>query len=277
MPIVFWQVVVFILGTIIGSFLNVVIFRFNTGATLGGRSGCFSCGKKLTARELVPIVSFLMLKGRCSHCKTKISFQYPLVEFFTGFVFLLFFLRFLPTVSAGSFSFFLTELLFSYAIWATLIVIFVYDVRHKIIPDQLSFAFIALAFLNTIIFSPGTFASHLLSALVLFLFFSALWFFSSGTWMGFGDAKLAIGIGLYLGLAQGVSAVVFGFWIGAVVALTTLGTRRVQKLFGTNRLRKSRKIITMKSEIPFAPFLILGILLALLLGSDIFSLNMFFV
>src|SRR5680860_1900327 len=68
------------LGLIVGSFLNVVILRHNTGASLGGRSGCFSCGHNLTWYELVPVVSFLALRGRCNHCGCKISRQYPLVE-----------------------------------------------------------------------------------------------------------------------------------------------------------------------------------------------------
>lgn len=277
MPIAFWYVVVFILGTIIGSFLNVVIFRFNTGVTLGGRSGCFSCGKKLAGWELIPILSFLFLKGRCSLCKTRISFQYPLVEFFTGALFFTLFLHFLPAFTLTNPNLFLGELSLAYVIWAFLVVIFVYDVRHKIIPDRLSFGFIVLSLANTVLFSPQSLLPHILAALVLFLFFFSFWFFSDGKWMGFGDAKLAVGIGLYLGLAQGVSAIVFGFWIGAVVALMILLARKLETTVGTKRLRKGAKIITMKSEIPFAPFLILGTLLALLLGSDIFSLHMFFV
>ena len=77
----------FIFGLIIGSFLNVVILRFNTERSFGGRSGCMSCRKKLFWYELVPLFSFLGLKGRCKNCKTKISWQYPLVEFITGLIF----------------------------------------------------------------------------------------------------------------------------------------------------------------------------------------------
>jgi leader peptidase (prepilin peptidase)/N-methyltransferase len=273
MPIIFWQVIVFILGTIIGSFLNVVIFRFNTGATLGGRSGCFSCGKKLRSWELVPIVSFLSLRGRCSGCKTKISHQYPLVEFFTGFLFLLFFIRLVPQFHIEELFFFFGQLLLSWIIWSVLVVVFVYDLRHKIIPDKFSIAFSVLALLQTVLFFSQNLISHLVAGTILFLFFFAFWFFSKGKWMGFGDAKLALGIGLYLGLTQGVSAIVFGFWIGAVVALGILLKEKIQH----TRLRKNSKIITMKSEIPFAPFLILGTLLALLLGSDVLSLHLLFV
>ena len=84
---------VFIFGAIIGSFLNVVILRFRSGRTLGGRSMCFSCGKTLGFAELVPIGSFLSQKGRCSGCETRISWQYPLVEALTGVLFMLLFVR----------------------------------------------------------------------------------------------------------------------------------------------------------------------------------------
>jgi leader peptidase (prepilin peptidase)/N-methyltransferase len=84
----------FAFGTIIGSFLNVVIYRTNTGKSLLGRSACMSCKKRLAWYELVPIFSFIFLNGRCGHCKTRISYQYVLVEFLTGLVFALIYLKF---------------------------------------------------------------------------------------------------------------------------------------------------------------------------------------
>src|SRR3989344_4234135 len=90
----------FVFGAIIGSFLNVIILRYNTGLSqknsigFSGRSHCFSCGKNIKWYDLVPVLSFLFLKGRCRHCKSKISIQYPLVEFITGILFLATFLKF---------------------------------------------------------------------------------------------------------------------------------------------------------------------------------------
>src|SRR3989344_5064114 len=80
-------IIFFILGTIIGSFLNVVIFRFNTERSFSGRSGCMTCQNKLCWYELIPLISFFTLKGRCRNCKAKISIQYPIVELISGLVF----------------------------------------------------------------------------------------------------------------------------------------------------------------------------------------------
>lgn len=272
-------VFVFIFGAIIGSFLNVVILRFNTGKNLQGRSGCFSCGKELNWKELVPIFSFFYLNGRCSGCKSKISLQYPLVELATGFLFVFLFVRFeiynflfIPhSLFLIPFSF-----LLSLIIWSTLVVIFVYDLRHKIIPDLLSAVFFICSALLVVatVLSEGSWGllwHHLISAVVLAGFFFFLWLVSAGRWMGFGDVKLSAGIGLYLGLAQGLSAIAYAFWVGAFYSLSYLA---FQKL-GTTALSKGEKALTMKSEVPFAPFLVLGTLLAYILGSDVFHVIFF--
>mgnify|MGYP003393724366 FL=1 len=221
----------FLLGTIIGSFLNVVILRYNTGVSITGRSGCFSCGKKLEWYELVPILSFLFLRGKCSKCNTKISWQYPLVELVTGLLFVFSF-------QYGFYYLF---------IFSLLIVITVYDLRHKIIPDGLVFTFIGLAFLKLFYY---TNILDFLAGPILFVPFFLLWYLSKGKWMGFGDAKLAIGIGFFMGFVGGVSSIILGFWIGAMAGLLWIG---ISAMFG--------KHIGMKSEIPFAPYLILGMLI----------------
>jgi leader peptidase (prepilin peptidase)/N-methyltransferase len=251
---------VFVFGTIIGSFLNVVALRFKTGKTIKGRSFCFSCGKTLRAHELIPLMSFLMQRGKCRGCKSTISIQYPMVEALTGLVF-----AFIALNVTSLFWFFLYATAFS-----ILIVIAIYDVRHKIIPDSLAFVF-ALVGLVAIL---ATYSGNLLTfdALVaflagplLFLPFFVLWFISGGTWMGLGDAKLSIGIGWLLGLATGTSAIILGIWIGAV---WSLGALMVSK-----RNKSKSKALTFKSEIPLAPFLIFGSFLALMLQPDLFSIN----
>lgn len=251
---------IFILGTLVGSFLNVVILRYNTGLSISkGRSKCFSCGKELKWHELTPVISFIVLRGRCSKCKSKISWQYPIVEVLTGIMFLLIFLK---VGLMGS----LLNILFYFAIWSILIVITVYDLRHKIIPNGLVYAFILLSLAQALVLHASW--ADLLIGPILFLFVWLLWIISKGTWIGLGDAKLMLGMGLLLGFASGISAVLLAFWSGAAVAIFMLLLKH-SLLFGG-------KNITMKSEIPFAPFLILGTALAFFCSIDILNLHSLF-
>ncbi len=271
---------VFVFGAIVGSFLNVVILRFNSGKTILGRSGCFSCGKTLEWHELIPVFSYLFLQGKCSRCKSRISIQYPLVELANGLLFTFLFFRVLESFPILNSSFVILIFL-EYLIWTSLVVIFVYDIHHKIIPDLFSGLFFAGA-LGLVLF--GFYESHNLATLIhqgeamLILggFFFALWFASSGRWMGFGDVKLALGIGLYLGISRGLSAIAFAFWIGAGSALLRMAYVWIRVRMGTNQLSSGVNTLTMKSEVPFAPFLIVGTFLALALGSDIFHITLFF-
>jgi leader peptidase (prepilin peptidase)/N-methyltransferase len=272
---------VFIFGTIIGSFLNVVILRFNSGKTVLGRSGCFSCGKELKWYELVPILSFFFLGGRCSQCKARISIQYPLVELTSGLLFVyLFFETFLSgglfNLSAISYQLFILSCL----LWSSLLVIAVYDIRHQIIPNFFSFLFFITSALITYIGGTqngNSFVSdHLLGAFIVGGFLFLVWLLTRGRGMGFGDVKLAVSMGLYLGVAEGLSAMAFAFWIGAVYALSMLGRSRLTGGAHRNQLSSGRKQLTMKSKVPFGPFLIIGTFLALALGSDVFHIALLF-
>src|SRR3989344_8884577 len=98
-------IIFFLFGLIIGSFLNVVIFRFNTGHTFGGRSGCMTCQNKLCWYELIPMISFFALRGRCRKCKAKISIQYPIVELLSGLIFAGLFLKFQDVFYINTFVF----------------------------------------------------------------------------------------------------------------------------------------------------------------------------
>jgi len=259
MEIVFYAIV-FVFGSIIGSFLNVVIYRYNTGTSIArGRSMCFSCGKSLSWYELIPVVSFLIQRGKCYSCKSKISFQYPTVEILTGLLFLL-------TWISG---FQIIELLFYWTVMAILLVIAVYDIRHKIIPNGFVYAFIILSLGNLILTSDFGMWDWLAGP-ILFFPFASLWFMSRGTWMGFGDAKLAWGIGWFLGLYAGASAVILSFWIGAVWGLYLIAFSKIHRLLGKG------KRFTMKSEIPFGPFLVLGTLLVFFFDIDVFLLMQIF-
>ncbi len=237
------SVFAFVFGTIVGSFLNVVSLRLNTGKGIGGRSMCMSCGKTLAWAELIPLFSFLFLRGACRKCKTKISWQYPLVEFMAGIVFALILIKFPPVSILSGISTLI------YLVTACLlIVIAAYDAKHQIIPDSFVYAFDAIALAS--VFVGGASLIHaphiatLLAGPILAIPFALLWAVSRGTWMGFGDAKLALGIGWLLGLQGGVSAVILAFWIGAALGLIWMALT-----YG----RFKRKV-----AIPFVPYLVLG-------------------
>jgi prepilin signal peptidase PulO-like enzyme (type II secretory pathway) len=172
-----------ILGLIIGSFLNVVILRMNTGKGLGGRSMCLSCNHTLHWYELIPVISFVIQKGRCRNCHSKISWQYPIVELVTAILFAGVFIRFLGPVHI--------------ILWLVLvslgIVITVYDIRHRMIPVRPLIAFAVTALLL---------GFHLFGAIVVALPFLVLWFVSLGKWIGFGDIELMAAIGLALGISR---------------------------------------------------------------------------
>ncbi|MEK7095478.1 MAG: prepilin peptidase [Patescibacteria group bacterium] len=252
----------FILGTLIGSFLNVVALRYNTGMTLKGRSKCFSCSKVLTPLELIPVFSFLMQGGSCKKCKSKISWQYPIIEILAGLLFVLIFYFFPPVSIASGF---LT--VFYLFITSLLLVITIYDIKHKIIPNSLVYTFAIVAFIKMFIAPDLSFqipeTLNLLSGVIVALPFAFLWFVSKGTWMGLGDAKLALGIGWTLGLIPAISAIVFAFWIGALVSVVWM-------------LIVFKKI-KARYEIPFGPYLILGMYIVLFTSINFLNVSGFFV
>lgn len=257
-------VVTFIFGTIIGSFLNVVALRYKTGRGVSGRSMCFSCGKTLKPKELVPLFSFIVQKGKCTLCQSPMSFQYPLVEAVTGFVFAFIALK---TYYAGIFWFLAFCIVFS-----ILIVIAIYDSKHKIIPDLLAFLFglfsliILLVRYDFDIYSLN-FLLDFLAGPILFFPFFVIWLLSKGMWMGLGDAKLALGIGFLLGISSGLSAIVVGIWAGAIWSIFLV----LRQKFSQNKKNK----ITMKTEVPLAPFLIFGTFLSFLFNLDMLSIGNF--
>jgi len=251
---------VFIFGTIIGSFLNVVIYRYNSGTSpLTGRSQCFSCGKTLVWYELFPVFSFLSQGGRCRKCKVKISWQYPLVEALTGALFVATFLLNKPIL----------ETAFLFATFSTLIVIAVYDWRHQIIPDGLAALFAILGLIKYFSSVDITRSFHfpyvwmLIAGPLLFFPFWTLWFISRGQWLGLGDGKLALGIGWFLGATLGGSAVMLAFWVGAAYALLVMAAQKV--------LHYTKGNLSMKSEIPFGPFMIFAFFVVYFTGVNFFD------
>jgi leader peptidase (prepilin peptidase)/N-methyltransferase len=253
----------FFLGLIIGSFLNVVILRLNTEKSLGGRSACMICQNKLAWYELIPLFSFISLRGRCRTCSTRISAQYPIVELITGLAFLVLFLKFQNIFFESTLAFAFTYAYYA-VIFCLLIVIAVYDLKHKIIPDALSLVLSIIGFVGIFFFQDFIFYLHMPSTVEIFaglliaLPFALTWLLSRGAWMGLGDAKLAVGLGYILGLGRAFSGIVVAFWSGAIIGVLLILISKKHK---------------MRSEIPFAPFLVLGMVIVFLFELHLFPIN----
>jgi len=259
-----YYIILFLFGIAIGSFLNVLVLRMNTGMTIGGRSQCFSCGKKLSFKELIPVFSFLFQKGRCRGCSSKISIQYMLVELATAILFVAVGYKF-ADYSLYNFAN-VAYLILGLIMVSVFVAIFVYDLRHKIIPDSfvVALSIVGLLLISVSVYSglvePIQFAIQTVSGLILFAPFYLLWLISSGKWIGLGDGKLALAFGILLPFSSAISGIVIAFWIGAIFGVALIVISRSKK-------------VTLKSEVPFAPFLIVGVLISYFFTIDIFHIN----
>jgi prepilin signal peptidase PulO-like enzyme (type II secretory pathway) len=235
--------IVGVLGLIVGSFLNVVVLRMNTGRGLGGRSQCFSCNKTLAWYELIPVISFVIQKGKCRACKSKVSAQYSIVELVTGLLFAGVAWR----VDLLTYPF--TGLLVL-AMVALGIIIATYDVMHTMIPVT------PLVLLFGVTVALGM---HGIGFVIVPLPFLILWKISQGRWIGFGDIELMACIGMLLGVVSGFSAVIISFWIACLVMVPW---------FVIQKLREKK----INHQVPFGPFLLVGMYGVAILGWDVLTL-----
>ena len=265
----------FILGLIVGSFLNVVSLRYVPATTIkeswnvGGRSKCTSCNKTLSWYELIPVFSFIIQFGKCRSCGSKLSLQYPLVEIMSGLIFLLPF-YFDPPQSFIWIGIFLIFLL-----------IFTIDYRLYIIPDELNFllavsgiGLMSLHYINdTFGLFNGSFlgyysaifglresvwTNHVFAAIIAFIIFGLIHLLTNGKGMGFGDAKLILAIGLIMGWPDITLVITLSFLIGSLISIFLL------------TLKKK----SMKSTLPFGPFIIVATIITIFWGNEL--LNYYF-
>lgn len=238
--------------------MNCVIYRLEQGKSfLKGRSSCPHCKRQLSWQDLIPIFSFLFLKGRCRYCQKPISRQYPLVELFTGIIFVLVYYFLRSDLSGRS-----DLLIFNLVISSFFIIIFVYDLKHYIIPDKVVFPAIGIAFVYDLLKSDFQWKSDfLISAVGASGFFFLIVLISRGKGMGIGDIKLAFLMGLFLGWPNIIAALFLAIFLGAIM--------------GIGLIISGKK--TLKSEVPFGPFLTIGAFLALFWGEKImnFYFNLF--
>lgn len=255
----FFALLAFILGTVFGSFLSVIIYRTKTDKTgiIFGRSMCPFCKKKLKFRYLIPIFSWLFLRGKCGYCGKKIGIHYLALEVITGLIFLVTFLNFnfieikfdqffMNYEMLKLFIFYVIEFLF-------LMAIFFYDLQYKEIPDKFSLTGIVVAIAGNLILHTVSPINMAIGGIAIFLFFALQFLISNGKWIGGGDLRLGLLMGVLLGWDKGLVALIIAYIVGAILSLVLLAMKKLDR----------------KSQIPFGPFLVIGTLIAFFFGKQI--------
>jgi len=266
--VLFSSFVIGLLGLCIGSFLNVLIDRLpNNKSVVKGRSHCDFCKHTLRWYELIPVVSFVFQGAKSRCCHKPLSFQYPLIELVTAVGFVLITNYQLPITNELQFfpSSFILNLLSYYVIFSSLLVIFVSDLKYEIIPLELIISGIIAALFLLILKCSHNFSlainyelftiNYLLPSLVTAFFFFCLWFFSKGKAMGDGDISLSFLLGLIAGYPKIIIMLYAAFLTGAIAGVILMIGRKK----------------SLKSHIPFGPFLIGGLVVSLVCGDTIIS------
>lgn len=284
----------FILGVTIGSLAKALADRSLTDRSFWGRSHCESCQQTLSWYDLFPILSYLMLKGRCRYCHFKLGLEYPIVEILSGIIISLIFLRYLPAnfyaLGLPTQITSLLNIVFLVFSACILIVVMLTDLKSGLIPDRITYPAVAISFFyllfdaatkiylfyySTIQSSLGkfllppysdyylshiqsiiwSFLTNIASGIISGLFFLALILVTKSKGMGGGDMKFGIFLGLVLGFPAIITAISLSFLVGAVFGIVLI-------ILGKRKLGQT---------IPFGPFLSLGGILALLFGSNLLN------
>lgn len=248
----------FILGASIGSFVQVIASRLNVAPIIKGRSKCLSCGEALRPLDLMPVISFLLLKGRCRYCKTKFGVEALLIEGFFGLTFLA--LYFMVLAGQPNLIISLVWLAYYSLLFGALGVMALYDRLHSYIPSSFLFAYIVLTFgmYSVRVFSDPDILV-ILSPIFVALPFLIIWLVTKGRGLGFGDVILFFGVGAFFGSLQGLAVLIISIWLGAI--------------FGIYIKYLKRDALTKYTAIPFVPFIVVAFILVLFTGIDIFSIT----
>ena len=237
------EIFLFGLGAVVGSFINCVVYRVNHSLSpLKGRSICPKCKHRLAWKDNIPLLSFLLLGGRCRYCSSPISWQYPIVELTAGALALLIF----------SFQFSIYNLIITYSLLA----IFVSDLIYITIPDEIVFPTLFIVFIYLILQSPNFLISNFLISFLTASFFYFLVLITHGRGMGLGDVKLAGLMGLILGWPKILAALYLAFLTGAFFGVILILLKK--KKFG--------------QHIAFGPFLTTATFISIFWGEKIWFL-----
>ena len=241
-------ILIFVLGLIVGSFSNVCIYRIpRNESVIYPASHCPKCRTKIKPVDNIPLLSYILLKGRCRNCGSKISVQYPVVEFLTGLIYLIIYLIYGLSIQS------LVYIILSSA----LIIIAFIDLQEQMIPDIISLPGIVAGLILSFIVLYRSFINSALGTLVgggiiLIIAWVGSIIFKKET-MGGGDVKLAAMIGAFLGWRYTIISLFLGFFLGALTGIILI----------------MAKIKKREDAIPFGPFIALGSIITLLCGEKI--------
>lgn len=250
-------ILIFIFGLIIGSFINVVIYRLPKGQNfVSGRSRCPKCRKILKWYDLIPLASFLILGGKCRYCGKKISWSYFIIELSSGILFLLSFIRLAGEGTA--------HWLMALFLLEVFLILFMTDLKYLILPDKIIFtalgAILIFGVLERLNIIKTTFDFITIGSILTAIFLSFLvfffWYISKGKWIGLGDSKLVALIGLTFGSIGGIMVIYIAIIVGALVGLALLITKRAN----------------MKTKLPLGSFICLSAILYFFAGDVIMKL-----
>jgi len=248
-------ILTFIIGLVVGSFSNVCIYRIpRNESIIYPASHCPKCHSNILPKDNIPLLSYILLKGRCRHCKSKISIQYPIVEFLSGLIYLIIYLVFGLSIQT------LIYILLS----SSLIIIAFIDLNEQIVPDVISLPGIVIGLILSFFVPYISFINSALGILVgggiiLMIGLAGSVIFKKEA-MGGGDVKLAAMIGAFLGWKYIIISLFLGFFLGALAGISLI-------------LSKIKK---REDAVPFGPFIILGSFITLLWGEQIISWYMGF-
>jgi prepilin signal peptidase PulO-like enzyme (type II secretory pathway) len=250
-----------ILGASLGSFVSVLNDRIEKGSKgiVFGRSICPLCRKKLKMSDLVPLISYIFLRGKCRYCSKGISIVYPALEVISALTFVALYLNF-PFVAespAGYSADWHNLLAFSiFGVYAILFTaIFFYDLLHNEVPELYLYILIGLTLAGSLILGKPDIASMGIALLIALFFFGGQHIISKGKWLGDGDIFFSVSMAFILGWKDLLVAIIAAYLMGSVISVILLVSKRADK----------------KTPVPFTPFLILGTYVAIMFGGQIWD------
>ncbi len=256
-----FEILSFIFGASIGSFVQVIATRLHVAPIMNGRSKCLSCGEALRVSDLIPLVSYILLKGKCRYCKSIFGISSLVIESMFGTVFVLLYLLILsnqPTL----FQSFIWLVYYTF-LFGTLGVIALYDRAHTYIPVAFLYVYgLLTTIMLAINYSVSNSAMTLLAPAVVSLPFLVIWLATKGRGLGFGDVLLFLGVGAFFGIYQGFAVLLISIWTGALYGLYT-------KYLGSGKGKTG-------IAIPFVPFIVFAFIVVLFTDIDVFSIASLF-